>query len=115
MEPNEPVVRPFDLPDLPDSLSQAEAFWHLTALAYTYALGMGYLTLLDEPDRRAAYNAEKAAEFMERSVRRAYPGPEGAFLLELARKKAREGVAAQRALQEETREAEAAPSAASVA
>lgn len=44
------TVTPFDFDDLPDSVSQAEALWHLTALSYVYALLMGYLTLLDQPD-----------------------------------------------------------------
>jgi hypothetical protein len=92
----------FDFGDLPDSLSQAEALWHLTALSYVYALGLGYLTLMDEPDPKAAYNLEKAAEFLERSVRRAYAGAgEAEFLIAMARKKAREGVEGQRKLQQE--------------
>ena len=95
-----PTVTPFDFEDLPDSVSQAEALWHLTALSYVYALGLGYLTLLDQPDAKAAWNCERAADYLERSVRRAYPGPEGEFLLALARKKGREGVDRQRAAQE---------------
>ena len=95
-----PTVTPFDFDDLPDTISQAEALWHLTALSYVYALGLGYLTLMDEPDRKAAWNLEKAADYIERSVRRAYPGPEGEFLLALARKKGREGVDRQKTTQE---------------
>ena len=94
-----PTVTPFDFEDLPDSVSQAEALWHLTALSYVYALGLGYLTLLDEPDTKAAWNLERAADYLERSVRRAYPGPEGEFLLGLARQKGREGVERQKAAQ----------------
>lgn len=94
------TVTPFDFEDLPDSISQAEALWHLTALSYVYALGLGYLTLLDQPDAKAAWNCERAADYLERSVRRAYPGPEGEFLLALARRKAREGVDRQKAAQE---------------
>ena len=95
-----PTVTPFDFDDLPDTISQAEALWHLTALSYAYALGLGYLTLLDQPDAKAAWNCERAADYLERSVRRAYPGPEGEFLLALARWKAREGVDRQKATQE---------------
>lgn len=94
-----PAVTPFDFDDLPDTISQAEALWHLTALSYVYALGLGYLTLLDLPDPKAAWNLERAADYLERSVRRAYPGPEGEFLLALARKKGREGVDRQKAAQ----------------
>lgn len=95
-----PAVTPFDFEDLPDTVSQAEALWHLTAISYVYALGIGYLTLLDQPDTKAAWNCERAADYLERSVRRAYPGPEGEFLLALARRKAREGVDRQKAAQE---------------
>ena len=95
-------VTPFDFGDLPDTLSQAEALWHLTALSYVYAIGIGYLTLMDEPDRKAAWNLEKAADYLERSVRRAYGEGEAAFLLALARKKAKEGVDRQREAQEAT-------------
>ena len=100
-----PTITPFDFDDLPDSISQAEALWHLTALSYVYALGLGYLTMLDQPDAKAAWNCERAADYLERSVRRAYPGPEGEFLLALARRKAREGVDRQRAAQESAQEA----------
>lgn len=97
---SESPVIPFDFKDLPDALSQAEALWHLTALSYTYALGLGYLTLMSPPDRKAAWNPEKAADYLERSVRLAYPHGEAEFLIALARQKAREGVVAQKAAQD---------------
>lgn len=54
---------------------------------------------MDQPDHKAAYNLEKASEFLERSVRRAYGAGEAEFLLAMARKKAREGVQRQREAQ----------------
>lgn len=93
------VVKPFDFGDLPDALAQAEALWHLHALTYAYALGAGYLLLQDTPDHKAAWNLERACDYLERSVRRAYPAGEGEFLIRLARQKAREGVARQKQLQ----------------
>jgi hypothetical protein len=106
---SESLVIPFDFKDLPDTLSQAEALWHLTALSYVYALGLGYLTLMSPPDRKAAWNPEKAADYLERSVRLAYPQGEAEFLIALARQKAREGVAAQKVAQEASDSALATP------
>lgn len=91
---------PFDFKDLPDSLAETQALWHLNGLSHAYALGMGYLLLTSPPDRKAAWNPEKAAEYLERSVRLAYPQGEAEFLIALARQKAREGIAAQKAVQE---------------
>ena len=88
-------LTPFDFEDLPDLLSQAEALWHLTALSYSYAIGIGYLVLMNPPDKKAAYNIERSCEYLERSIRRAYSSGEAEFLIALARKKAWEGVKAQ--------------------
>ena len=104
-----PTVTPFDFGDLPDMLTQAEALWHLTALSYTYALHQGYLTLMDEPDRKAAWNIGKAAELLERSIRRAYGAGQAAFLVALARQKAREGVERHRAAQDAAAKQEVQP------
>lgn len=95
--PINPAIQPFDFGDLPDFFGQAEAFWLLTSLTYAYAIGIGYLQLMVPPDLKAAHNPDRAADFLERAVRHAYPGPEGEFLIQLARKKAKEGVEAQRA------------------
>ena len=67
-------------------------------LAYAYALRDGYLTLMDEPDRKEAWNPEKAADYLERSVRRAYAPAEAQYLINKAREPgARKGVRARSA------------------
>ena len=43
----------FDVEDLPDLLSQAEAFWILNAMAYSAALANAYRLILADPKARA--------------------------------------------------------------
>ena len=90
----------FEFDELPDSLAQAEATWHMVALAHCFALEIAYLSLLDEPDSKAAWCVGKASDAVQKSIRRAYPEGEAELLIRLSRKSAINGVKQQKEIQE---------------
>lgn len=83
-------MKPFDLEDLPDSLSQSEAFWMLNSLSYAMALYGAYRRITTDP--KAAHDWDRVVEAQKKGVRRIYPEAEARYLIALAEQKAREGV-----------------------
>jgi hypothetical protein len=84
----------FDLEDLPDALSQSEAFWMLNTLAYASALREAYRIILEDPKSRADWT--KICELMERAVNRQYPTGEARYLIDLAYRRGLEGAKQQK-------------------
>lgn len=80
-----------------DLFQQSEAVGMLSALANTLYVGAGYLTFMDPPDAKAAHNLERAAEFLVRAIRRAYPKAEAEHLIQKAERAAADGILAQKA------------------
>lgn len=87
-------MKPFDFTDLPDKFAHAEALWLLMALAHTLAVAWGYTVI--QRDQTAAVMPLRAADCLERCIRRAYPESEAQWLIALARAKAKEGLDRQR-------------------
>ena len=73
----------FDVEDLPDLLSQAEAFWMLNALANAYRL------ILADPKARADWT--DICQRMDKAIRRIYPTGEANYLINLGHKRGLEG------------------------
>ena len=89
----------FDLEDLPDSLSQSEAFWMLNSLAYASALREAYRIILEDPKARADWT--KICELMEKAVNRQYPTGEARYLIDLAYRRGLEGAKHQKHIMDE--------------
>lgn len=89
----------FDLEDLPDALSQSEAFWMLNSLAYAAALREAYRIILEDPKSRADWT--KICELMERAVHRIYPQGEARYLIDLAYRRGLEGAKQQKQIIDE--------------
>ena len=79
----------FDVEDLPDLLSQAEAFWMLNAMAYSAALANAYRLILADPKARADWT--DICQRMDKAIRRIYPTGEASYLINLGHKRGLEG------------------------
>ena len=93
----------FDLEDLPDALSQSEAFWMLNSLAYASALREAYRLILEDPKARADWS--KICDLIERAVRRIYPTGEAQYLINLGYRRGLEGAKQQKKIMDEKDEA----------
>lgn len=94
-----------EIGNLPDKVSEMEAYWHVIMLAHGMCMIRAYRELLN--DEKAAYNIVKACEFIERSVKRAYPTREADILLKIAKEKADIGFQRQSAIERQLIEKEA--------